>query len=171
MNAKINYEIEPLFASNEEKEKGLCDGSWVLVSATTNENIKIFFFNESLNPEEYKDFKNFVESNIDDFSCPGDCSEPNKIMKENYACISSFSGTIEEDYDEDSKKTFKVGVGQAAIMEFFKGGIKLDKIQELVTKVEKHLIELEKDGAYQITENNSYKSGQHGYNRLNRKDY
>ncbi len=163
MNKKINYEVEPLFASNEEKEKGLCFESWVLVSASTNEKTKIFYFNSSINPEEYKDFKEFVESNMEAFISSKDASEPNKIIKDNYSCISSFSGKFEKDFDEEIKKSFKIAVGQANIMEFFKGGIKLDKIHELVENTNKYLKELENEGVYQIIENENYRSHPYKY--------
>lgn len=160
-NNRIN--IEPIFSSKEQKEKGFCEDSWFLIIAISNENKKIFYFNHDIDPLEFDNFNNFVESNIKEFYCPENSSSPSKIIKDNYVSISAYSGTIEEDFDEDTKKVFHIAIGKASIMEFHKGGFNQEKLLLLLKNIDEDLHNLEKDGIYEIQNNNENYSNRYKY--------
>jgi hypothetical protein len=171
MNSKNKIKTEPLFASEEQKAKGFCEESWFFISASSDDETKVYYFNPSIDKEEYQDFKEFVESNMEDFCCPGDTDKPNKTIKDNYATISNYSGTMEEDFNEDSRKTFKVAVGKAAIMEFHKGGVSEEKLDEIVKNIHKDLGNLESEGAHVAAESHEYHKDPYAYYGVSKKDF
>ena len=168
MNKKNEVIIEPLYASSEQINKGFCEESWFLIEAISNKSPRLFYFNPTIDPTEFENFKEFVEKNISEFTCPGDSSEPHKTIKENYASISSCSGELEEDFDEESKQTFIISTGKAAITEFHKGGFNKEKILELIKNINKNLINLENEGAFEASSSLEDSGGQYKYSRLKR---
>lgn len=166
MNGQNEIKIEPLYASIEQINKGFTEDSWFFITAASNEKHILFYFNPSLDPLEFKNFNEFIEANISEFNCINDSVKPHKIIKENYASISSFSGSLEEDFDEDSKKTFTVAIGKAAIMEFHKGGFSKEKISKLIDNINKDLSNIESEGAFEARESSDYDSNIYKYKKL-----
>jgi hypothetical protein len=168
MNNKNEIIIEPLYASNEQITKGFCEESWFIIEVISNKSPRLFYFNSSIDPLEFESFKEFIETNISVFNCPGDSSKPNKTIRDNYASISSYSGELEEDFDEDSKKTFMVATGKAAIMEFHKGGFNKETILELIKNINKDLTNLESEGVFEASDYSEHNVGRNKYNKIKR---
>lgn len=163
---------KPIFeALEKENPKGLTDTSWVIISASSGEKTEVLFFNPESSPEEYESFKDFVEANMDDFYCKGDNVEKTKKIEDNFATISAYSGDMEEDFDEDSGKSWTAPVGYGAIMDFYKGGINLDKLPELVAKMEKDLDNLESEGAYEAKDSHDFQKDPYAYYGVSRRDF
>lgn len=163
--------LEPIFASKEQKAKGLSDESWLILTASTEEKPKVFYFNPSVDPTEYENFKHFVESNMEDFSSPGGKESTTKVIKDDYATICGYSGSMEDDCDEESRKSFKVAVGKGAIMEFHKGGVNEEKLIELVKAIKKDLENLESEGAYQAKDNADFQADPYKYHGVRKSDF
>lgn len=168
---KKEIEAEPLFATEEQKAKGLCHDSWVIITASSEEKQQVFYFNPSVDTEDYENFKEFVESEMDDFCCPGDDPQINKSIKDNYGTISGYTGKIENDYDEDSRKEFKTAVGQAAIMDFHKGGITKEKLPEILNSMKKDLEGLISQGASSAQDGSDFQSNPYKYYGVRRSDF
>jgi hypothetical protein len=170
MNKK-DIQAEPIFGSEEQKAKGFCETSWVMISASSSESTSVFYFNPDVDPEEYEDFNHFVEANMDEFYCEGDNVTKTKSIKDNFATISGYDGSMEEDFDEESGKSWQAPVGTAAIMEFHKGGVNQEKLKELIKTVHKDLDDLVSQGAYEAGDSYQYHKDPYKYHGVSRKDF
>ncbi len=163
---------DPLFGTEEQKEAGFSEKSWIIISASSDDNTSVFYYNPGVDKfEEYEDFNHFIESNMDDFCCSGDNPSIHKIIKDNYASISGYSGKMVEDFDEESRKSWMQPEGSAAIMEFYKGGLNEEKLREVLQNIHKDLDNLQSQGAYEAADSHEYNQDPYKYYGVSRKDF
>ena len=171
MNKQNTIIAEPIINTDEQKKVGLCETSWVIVKASSDDKTEILYFNNDIDPLEYETFDNFVEINIDDFFCKGDNIKITKIIKENFATISGYDGSMEDDYDEESGKSCTIAVGTGAIIDFYKGGILQENLSLLIKKIHNDLENLESQGVFEAKDNYEFNKDPYKYHGVNRKDF
>jgi len=155
MTKSKNIEAQPLFNTEKQKNEGLCDTSWVIVSSSTTKGTEVFYFNPEVSPEYFDHFESFARSVMDDFYCAGDNVKTVKSVSENVQSITGYA----------------VGQAQASVSNIYKGGITKEKIQGLVSEIESEVSNLASKGAYETKDDYEYHKDPHKYYGVNKKDF
>lgn len=170
---KKKFDITPTIEN--EKETELTKESWVCMMAGTEEETKVFFYNPKNHENEedaFESFEQFIEYHSDnDFYVGGDNVEKSELKKENYVSISASSASMEEDYDEDSGKSWMAPVAQVMIMDFYKGGINKDDLDIKIKELEKSVDDVAADAKYDVVDDYEYNKDPYKYYGVKRSDF
>ena len=175
MKSKENFTIKPLFDSAEQKEIGLTNSSWAYIFVSSEEKTtQVVYFNPSADPNEFESFSDFVEANLDDFYCKGMSTseaEVNKYLKADIPLITASFAEEDEDFDEDSGRTWKITNGYASLMKFFDGGLDAKDLPKIVSELEKENNDLISDACDSFNDNQSYQKDPYAYYGVSRRDF
>lgn len=145
------------------------ENCWLIIDCRSNDTPYVSFYNPAQDTDkEYSDIIEFAELYIDnEFS-----SFDNKKIeyKDNSANASGCYSKEEEDFDEDSKKVWKVWVAEGQVIEVMTG-IKLENIPEEIQKAEKTLKYVEKEEIESAEESAYERKDPYGYRGLSQRDF
>ena len=150
------------------------EGSWILIDAQSTEETKVVFFNPKqdpeINTEDALTFKNFAEYYFDENFQHSIRDGANMDFKENIAYAAGAKATQDEDYDEDSHRSFKIWVADAQVINVYKD-LKLENIPEMIKKTEKEVEEVEKEEIEAAQDNADFQKDPYAYYGVRRSDF
>ena len=173
MKKEKEISIKPYFDCEEQTNIGLNQDSWVIIQASTNNATEVFYFNPKANPDEFETFADFVESykENDFYLEDSDGIEQTESKNKNYISLSSTSSSVDQDYDEDSGKSWEVIVGTALIADIYNGGITKDMLPEKIKQLEKSADDLASEAADAQADAESYRKDPYAYYGVRRSDF
>lgn len=159
----------PLHCNNDLVQI-LKDTSWLVIDNSTFNGIRVNFFNNDEVPEDEKfdSFKDFVQDYLDnrfEFT-----QKDNVQIKENIACASASTASEEEDFDEETGKTWKVYEGKGQIIDAFKG-FKIGDLDKLIEESYHNLKMVVGEACDQQADSDLYHKDPYAYNGVSKKDF
>lgn len=148
-NIDIEYLIE-----GEGSENKINECSWVAVVSKTEEDSKVYFYNNKGTLEEdIGSFAMFFEAVQDVVDFPkGDEKEMRSYEGENSSTFYVTATTIIHDYEEYSGKEIEVPVIKSLVIDCYNGGVTLEDLPKLIEVTEKSVDRLDSDEAIQVKE-------------------
>lgn len=145
------------------------ENCWLIIDCRTNDSAYVSFYNpEQDKDKEFENFNEFAQVYIENEFSSFDNSQIE--YKENKASANGCNATEEEDFDEDSRKVWKVWVPVGQAIEIMQG-IKLENIPEEIKKVEKTLDNVEKEEIESAKESAEEQRDPYGYRGLSKRDF
>lgn len=151
------------------KEMTYDENSWLIIDCRTGDTPYVSFYNPKQDKDkEFETFKDFAEYYIEnEFS-----SFDDKIItyKEKSASASGFNVHSGEDYDEDSRRSWKTLIPSGQLIEVMTD-IKLENINTEIEKVNKDFKDMESETVDNVADAASERNDPYGYRGLSRKDF
>jgi hypothetical protein len=142
---------------------------WLVIDCRSSDSAYVTFYNPKQDPDkEYETFKDYAESYIDNEFCSFESK--NIEYKDNTASASGCNVTEDEDYDEESGRSWKVMVADGQVIEVMTG-IKLENIKDMVKKTERSLDDMESDEKYNAADAAEEARDPYAYRGLSRRDF
>ncbi len=173
MKKQKDIDIKPYFDCEEQTNIGLTQESWVVIQSSTEEATKVFYFNPKGNPDEFETFEDFVEcfKENDFYLKDSDNIEQTESKNKNYISLSATSSSMEDDFDEETGKSWQEAVGRALIADIYNGGISKDNLPEKIKTLEKSVDDLARDAAEAEADSESYRRDPYAYYGVRRSDF
>ncbi len=173
MKKQKDIDIKPYFDCEEQTSIGLTQESWVVIQSGSDEHTQVFYFNPKANPEEFETFEDFVEcfKENDFYLKDSDGIEQSESKNKNYVSLSSTSSSMEDDFDEDSGKSWRVAIGKSLIADIYNGGISKDSLPEKIKTLEKSVDDLASEAADNEADSESYRKDPYAYYGVRRSDF
>lgn len=173
-NTKV-LKIDPIF--KDLKNLPPDDNCWVVIDVSSEHGAKVSYINPNSVEEngdpfsnDSEGFKYFAEYIIGENFKYGDENSSQISISDKIATASGATGSIEEDFDEDSKKTFNISVGNAQIIEIH-NGIELSKIPQIIKSNLKEIESLEREAANDASDSDSLRKDPYKYYGVSRSDF
>lgn len=142
---------------------------WLIIDCRTGDNPYVSYYNPKQDKDkEFETLKEFAESYFDNEF--GKFESPEIEYKEKTASASGCSATEEDDYDEESRRSWKVWVPEGQVIEVMTG-IKLENIPQEIKKVSKSLDDMESDEVYNAKDAAEERRDPYAYRGLSRRDF
>lgn len=145
------------------------ENCWLIIDCRSNDTPYVSFYNPTQDKDkEFETFKEFAEVYFDNEFSRFDDS--NIEYKENSATASGCKSEEEEDFDEDSRRVWKVWVAEGQIIEVMTG-VKPENIPAMIKKTSKALEDMESDEIYNAKDAAEERRDPYAYRGLSRKDF
>lgn len=143
--------------------------SWLIIDCRTDGSGYISFYNPLQDKEkEFKTMNEYAQSYFDNEGCSfDDCT---KELNENSAFYKGCSVSEDEDYDEESRKCWKVQIPDAQIIEVMTG-VKLENITKEYLKIEQDLNNFESETVDNFNESALERKDPYSYRGLRKSDF
>lgn len=143
--------------------------SWLIVDCRSNDTPYVTFYNSKQDPDkEFETIKDFAEVYFDNEFSSFDGS--NIEYKEKTASASGCKAEEDEDFDEESRRSWKIWVPEGQVIEVMTG-IKLENIPEIIKKTSKALDDIESDEVYNAKDAAEERRDPYAYRGLSRRDF
>lgn len=148
----------------------LKETSWLVIDNSTSNDLRIKFFNNDEIPENqrFDSFKDFVQDYLDnEFEFT---QKDNVQIKEDRACASASTASEEEDFDEETGRTWKVYEGKGQIIDAFKG-FKMENLDKLIKESHHNLKMVVGEACEQQADSDLYHKDPYAYHGVSKKDF
>lgn len=164
---KKNPTPQPYFPEFPQELKNT---SWLIIDNSTDQDIIIKFLNNEDLPEnlKFENFKDFMQNYIDDNM--GNFNNMDVQIKEPTSCATGSSSSVEDEFCEDSRRTWEVCTSKAQVIDGF-NGIKNELLNSLIKESNKNLKNIEGESLESEADVQSYKKDPYAYYGLNKKDF
>lgn len=145
------------------------ESSWLIIDCRTGDKPYVSFYNSAQDKDkEFETLKDFAQSYIEnEFSKFNDSQTE---YKETSATASGCNVVEGDDYDEDSRRSWKTMDPSGQLIEVMKG-IKLENINETIKKVSKNLNEIESEAVENESDAAEERKDPYAYRGLSRRDF
>lgn len=163
--------IIPFFDCEEQTKVGLTSESWVIIASSSIEQTQVIYFNPKENPDEFESFDSFVECYKENEFYLSDSNENVENKYKNFTTLIATSTSLEDDFDEDSGKSWQVTVGKAIVSDIYNGGITKENLDEKIKATEKSVDEAVDEAIYEENDAQSYRKDPYAYYGVKRSDF
>lgn len=171
MNKSKDLEIKPYF----DDDNGVFnEHSWVIVvgESASDDEVKFFYVTpEKAAEEELTTLKDFVSYFLENHDYEKTYDEKTAIEKDGFYSETHTLGEEDEDFDEDSGKSWKVYNGYALIVEGYKGGISKEDLPKLQKNMLKDLDDEVSNTADAVADTAAYNKDPYKYYGVSRRDF
>lgn len=151
------------------KEMTYDEDSWLIIDCRTGDSPYVSFYNPKQDKDkEFETFKDFAESYIENEFCSFEDSQIE--YKEKTASASGCNVTEGDDYDEESRRSWKTLDPSGQLIEVMTG-IKLENINTEIKKVSKALDDIESEAVEMEADAASERKDPYAYRGLSRRDF
>lgn len=161
-----NIKIEPLFRELKQVYDKDC---WVVLNISDSKKLNVFYFNNAKAPEDYKyeDFLDFAQSYMDDnFSI----ENREKTVTPDTFIVSGTKTYEEDDYDEDSGRSYRKTYAEGQIIEIYKS-FKMNQLSKKAQEITNALDCINSDAISEFNEELQYHRDIYAYHGVSRRDF
>jgi hypothetical protein len=142
---------------------------WLIIDCRTGDTPYVSYYNPKQDQDkEYETFKDFAQNYIENEFGGFDNSQIE--YKEKTASARGCKVEEDEDYDEESRRSWKIWVPEGQIVKVMTG-IKLENIPQEIKKVSKELDDMERDEVSNAKEAAEERKDPYAYRGLSRRDF
>lgn len=168
---KNTPEIKPYFKDDKQPFN---EKSWVLVlgEAAVDDSVRFYYANEDvLKKEEIQTLKEFVEFVLENHNYERSYESVTNIEKDTFYSETQTVVKEQEDFDEDSGKSWKSYVGSVLIVQAYKGGISKDDLLKMEINISNEMDNEIYNATDAAKETELYNKDPYQYYGVNRKDF